>query len=255
MGGIPTGTARRADRVGLCRWCVPSWSGGTTETARLNERVRAAAEGRGAVVVLVGAAGAGKSRLAREVIDEPAGPVVRRCCSGGPFPVPRCRTARWPRRCWPRTGRARRRPAPELAGFTGHLARLLPHWAAHPAGGGAEASSILLHEGIVRLLSVSGRGRGAVLVLEDLHWADAETLDAVDYFADALAGEPVLCVCTCRPDGTAAAELSERLLRRDPGSVLPVPSLRDEDVDRMLAACLGGATVPRPLVAVRPRAQ
>ena len=225
----------------------PELVGRNEEITRLNGRVRAAAEGRGAVVVLVGPAGAGKSRLAREVIDggraRGAEVLFGRAVPGATVPHrPLAEALLAAYRSSPPPA------APELAGFTGHLARLLPHWAAHPAGGGAEASSILLHEGIVRLLSWSGRGRGAVLVLEDLHWADAETLDAVDYFADALAGEPVLVLCTCRPDGTAAAELSERLLRRDPGSVLPVPSLRDEDVDRMLAACLGGATVPRPLV-------
>ncbi len=241
--GLDVGPSTRPALSMVC----PELVGRDDETARLHERVDAAAAGRGAVVVLVGEAGAGKSRLAREVIG--AGRARGAEVLFGRA-VPGANTV--PHRPLAEALLAAYRSspppaAPELAGFGGHLARLLPHWWPDAPVGGAEASPVLLHEAVVRLLSVSGRGRGVVLVLEDLHWADAETIGAVDYFADVLPGEPVLCVCTCRPDDTAAAELSQRLLRRDPGSVLPVPSLRGDDIDRMLAACLGGARVPRQL--------
>ena len=60
---------------------------------------------------------------------------------------------------------------------------------------------MLLGEAVVRLLAVHGSGRGSVLLVEDLHWADAETLAVLDYMADALRDEPVLCLCTTPAGG------------------------------------------------------
>ncbi len=37
-----------------------------------------------------------------------------------------------------------------------------------------------------------------MLVLEDIHWADPDTLSIVQYLADNLAGKPVLCLATLR---------------------------------------------------------
>ncbi|HEY7004785.1 MAG TPA: AAA family ATPase [Gaiellaceae bacterium] len=39
-----------------------------------------------------------------------------------------------------------------------------------------------------------------VLVFEDLHWADDDLLDFVDYMADWTSGVPLVLVCTARPD-------------------------------------------------------
>ena len=89
------------------------------------------------------------------------------------------------------------------------------------------------------------RGGGACSSLEDLHWADAETLAVLDYLADALRSEPVLCVCTSRPDG-AADELIDRLRRRDPAAVVRLAALDVRDVDRMVAACLASRPPRRP---------
>ena len=41
-------------------------------------------------------------------------------------------------------------------------------------------------------------GGSLLLVLEDLHWADPDTLAVLEYLSDNLAAEPVLCVVTCR---------------------------------------------------------
>ena len=95
----------------------------------------------------------------------------------------------------------------------------------------------------MRLLRAHGDGRGCVLVVEDLHWADPETLAALDYLGDALPTEPVLCVATARPEGDAA-ELLERLERRDPAAIIRVAPLAEDDVDHMVAACLATPTPP-----------
>src|SRR5207248_3862893 len=49
--------------------------------------------------------------------------------------------------------------------------------------------------------------RPLVLVFEDLHWADEQLLDFVDYLVEWASGVPILIVCTARPE----------LLERRPG--------------------------------------
>jgi hypothetical protein len=62
---------------------------------------------------------------------------------------------------------------------------------------------------LLQLLGAIGDGRGVLVVLEDLHWADPETRDVVDYLVDNLGDQPVLCVMTTRLDAHAA--VPERL--------------------------------------------
>ncbi|WP_331627363.1 helix-turn-helix transcriptional regulator [Actinomycetospora sp.] len=225
----------------------PELVGRDAEAALLRRRVAAAADGSGGVVVLVGEAGAGKSRLVRETTAtaRAAGATVLfGRAVPGPHPVA-YRPLAEALLAASRTGLDVE--GPELAGFHGHLGRILPAWRTG-SGAGLDDSPVLLGEGVARLLGLIGRDHGCLLVLEDLHWADPETVDAVDYLADALHGSPVLCVCTARPDG-AAAGLVERLARRDPGSTIPVSALPPLDVDRMVTACLRTTAVPAELEA------
>ena len=52
----------------------------------------------------------------------------------------------------------------------------------------------------LRLLRRLAEPGGLVIVLEDLHWADPDTLTVTEYLADNLAAEPVLCVATSRDE-------------------------------------------------------
>src|SRR5689334_14424126 len=131
--------------------------------------------------------------------------------------------------------------ARELAGFGGQLARLVPDWGAAESGG-ADESPVLIGEAVVRLLGVLGRTAphtGGLLVLEDLHWSDPETLAVVDYLADTMGDVPVLCLLTTRPEPTAPVTgLVERLRARAACTVLPLPPLSAEEQGRMVRACL-----------------
>lgn len=217
----------------------PELVGRDHERARLRARMEELAERRGGLVVLVGEPGAGKSRLLRDVVDAATAfevPVLTGRAVPGASPVPyRPLTEAF-------LGAFRLTTPPAeaaLAGFEGHLGRLVPAWRTGDAA--VEESPVLVGEAVVRLLAVHGAARGSVLVLEDVHWADPETLDVLDYLADALRSEPVLCVCSTRPDG-AARELVDRLERRDPSAVVRVGPLDDDAVDRMLAVCLDTPT-------------
>ena len=216
----------------------PGLVGREEETAALHAHVAGVGRGRGGVVVVVGEAGMGKSRLVREAIDAARGDGVRvlagRAVPGGspaPYrPLIEAFLAAF-RSAPPPT-------SPDLHGFAGHLARLVPSW--RSGSGGLDDSPVLLGEAVLRLLRSDG---GAVLVVEDLHWADAETIAVLDYLADALIDEPVVVLGTSRPGG-AAAEVLERLPRRAASSVLAVDPLDETGVDDMLALCLGTSSPP-----------
>lgn len=222
----------------------PELVGRSREQALLRGRVDDLAEGRGGLVVLVGEAGTGKSRLADDAIGAATAldlPVLAGRAVPSASPVPYRPLTEAFLAAFRATG------PPEdssLTSFRVHLGRLVPEWWSGSAG--AEESPVLLGEAVVRLLAVHGARRGSVLVLEDVHWADAETLGVLDYLADALRAEPVLCVCTSRPD-CAATELIDRLERRDPTAVLRLSPLDEAGVDRMLAACLGTSTASADL--------
>src|SRR4029079_15948262 len=135
--------------------------------------------------------------------------------------------------------------APELAGFGAQLARLVPDWATPAPAGGADDSPVLVGEAVVRLLRVLGGDAGCLLVLEDLHWADPETLAVVDYLAGTLSTERVLCLATTRlqrPSGVS--ELLDRLRSRRTGTVIRLDPLAEPDRLGMIAACLSGADIP-----------
>jgi class 3 adenylate cyclase len=84
--------------------------------------------------------------------------------------------------------------------------------------------------------------RPLVLVFEDLHWADDELLDFVDYLVDWATGVPILIVCTARP------ELLERRRAWGGGKLnattLSLAPLSDKDTSRLIASLLD-----RPLLA------
>jgi predicted ATPase len=59
--------------------------------------------------------------------------------------------------------------------------------------------------GFLSLVVEAGLGKsriGCLLVLEDMQWADAGTLAVVEYLADNLDAEPVLCLGTVRTGST-----------------------------------------------------
>jgi class 3 adenylate cyclase/tetratricopeptide (TPR) repeat protein len=87
--------------------------------------------------------------------------------------------------------------------------------------------------------------RPAVLVFEDLHWADDDLLDFVDHLVDWGEGVALLVVCVTRPE----------LLERRPGwgggkpnaVTLSVSPLSDEETARLLAGLLDRAVLPADL--------
>ena len=162
----------------------PDFVGREAERHWLRGRVEDLAVQTGGVIVLLGEAGAGKSRLARVAVEAAlagGAAVLTGRSVPGASPVP----------YRPLTeallGAFRNNGPPDdaaLGGFLGHLGRLVPPWRSDVVS--ADESPVLLAEAVVRLLVAHGHDTGSVLLLEDVQWADPETLALLDYLADAL---------------------------------------------------------------------
>jgi len=216
------------------------------ELADLTAAMRGARDtSHGGVTFVVGESGVGKSRLVREVVDEArrermpilagrgtpvGGTVAFRPFSEALFSY--FRGAAIP-------------DGPELEPFRTALARLVPEWR-RGASQGTDDSIVLLSEALLRLLRVVGGERGCLLILEDLHWADPETLAIVDYLAENLASEPVVCVCTVRSEESSSAlDLVHGLEARRVGATIRLARLEPADTAAMARACLSAAELPQ----------
>jgi predicted ATPase len=188
---LPGGTraAGVEDDCGVAMRC-PILVGRDAELSALRARLAAALDGHGGFVVVRGEAGIGKSRLCREVIDDAArlGALVT---VGRGVPSGRSSPYRPLTEAVLRAVRARGVPAgePELAPWLPVIDSMVPlpglEPAAHRPPGGSPA---LRGEAMLRLMRWFAADLGLLVVLEDLHWADPETLDVVEYLADSGGG-------------------------------------------------------------------
>jgi DNA-binding CsgD family transcriptional regulator len=136
---------------------------------------------------------------------------------------------------------------PELRPFLKILARLIPDWreaGAEPV----EDSLVLLSEAVLRLLRAMGSGHGCLLVLEDLHWADSESLSVLEYLTANAATEPLLVLATSRPEAASPGlALARSLVAHRLGTVLDLARLPPAAVHAMASACLDDAAVPESI--------
>jgi hypothetical protein len=202
------------------RLSSPALIGRDGELSQLDALRSRAASGRGAVVLLEGEAGVGKSRLLAEVVARSrragAGVLVGRAVEGGGAfrPLGDALLAHQ---------RVSALPSAAAVGpLAGAVARLVPGWAPTMELGPGTDLPLLVSEGLLRLLVLLD-GDPGMLVLDDLHWADADSLTVLDRLVDAVAEAPVLVVLAARestdePLGriAARADVVLALRRLDP---------------------------------------
>ncbi|MFD7426216.1 helix-turn-helix transcriptional regulator [Streptomyces sp. NPDC059818] len=211
--------------------------GRAAETGLLSSALDTASRSSGRAIFFVGDAGIGKSRLAGECAYrayERDMPVLRgRATSTGlvvPFrPLVEALSSRF---------RAAGTPTdPELDPYRPALARLVPEWRQGSSPGYPE-TVVELAEALLRLLSVLGQEHGCVILLEDLHDSDTETMAVVEYVIDNVADVPVLLLGTLRPEPGVALDLVRSAERRQVATVRELAPLSAAEVRGMTASCL-----------------
>src|SRR5262245_57138147 len=192
--------------------------GRARELGRLGRALDAAAAGAGSTVLVAGEAGIGKSRLAAELA---AG------ARDAGFEI--------------LVGRLLDLVGSELALQTVVGApRELP---VVPASGAGSQQRVFADT----LAQVAERAAAApvLLVLEDLHWADASTLDLVVFLSHNLDEQRALLLATYRADELASAERMRRLAdgvrRSGSAHLLELGPLGREEVAALLEARAGAA--------------
>lgn len=223
------------------------------QVSELSDGLRRAAAGDPCAVLLAADAGVGKSRLLRHVADlaaeQGAHVVLAHCVDLGEIGLPYLPFAEalvQLRDLGPAAVDAvvEQRPA---------LRRLLP--GAVPDGEPADdaASRLQLFDGVVEALAAVGTAEHPLLlVLEDLHWADASSRDVLRFVVSRLRDQHVLLVASYRTDDLhrrhpwrpVAAELVRhpRVLRMD------LPPFTEGELREFATAVAGG---PLPEQALR----
>ncbi|HEX5189986.1 MAG TPA: AAA family ATPase, partial [Streptosporangiaceae bacterium] len=215
----------------------PVLVGRDAELRALDAALDAAVAGAGGAVFLTGDPGVGKSRLASELSLVAA---ARGCMSYRGRAVQSASPTPF-------------RPFTEAliqVGRTGSLARaaseteyspvlgaLVPDLG-KPGRANPGVNPLTVAEALIRVLALTGTC--SILILEDLHWADPETLATVDYLADNLAGHDVLLVATLRDDEPSAGlDIARSIQARRSAELIEVQRLTEREVEEMAGACLG----------------
>ncbi|HTJ72577.1 MAG TPA: AAA family ATPase [Actinospica sp.] len=208
--------------------------GRDAEFAVLAARLAAVRAGGSGVVFVAGEPGIGKTRLVDEAAEEARrrglrvlrGRAVGAVAAGDsrmrPFAEALLGLAR---EGWS--------PPDGLGPYLAVLGQLVPDWRTDGRTS-SPAPPFIYGEAILRVLGGLG-GPGTVLVIEDLHDADQDTIATLEYLVDNAAGQPLAIFCTARDASGRARDLAEYARRRDPGAQLDLPRL-----DRAATAELAG---------------
>jgi DNA-binding CsgD family transcriptional regulator len=220
----------------------PVLIGRDAETARLRSAFAAAQAGAGGVMFLTGEAGIGKSRLAGELAAEAracgatvlAGRAVPTSASIPYRPLTEALLQALRQRAFPGD--------PGLTPWLPALRAVIPTIGRPEGDGRGDHAAPVRGEAVLQLLRRFAGSAGLLLVLEDLHWADPDTLAVVEYLSDNLSAEAVLCVATCRGETpSAGAELVARVTGRRAAQHLALGRLTAGQVAAMVRACLPSA--------------
>ena len=197
------------------RVASPIFVGRVAERAALSAALERAAAGEPGITLISGEAGVGKTRLLTEVSTLSAalgvtavGGVCVDVAAGTLAYAPFVDIVR----DLHRAGHTASLPPPTRA----ELGRLIPELAParDAAPGGGQGGQGRLFAAVRDLLAVASASTPILVTIEDLHWADASTLDLVTYLARSMQTEPWLLALTARIDTLDRRVLLAALLQR-----------------------------------------
>ena len=174
------------------------------EVTLLEDALLAANRGEGQIVVLAGEAGLGKTRLAGELgrrADKLGMAVLTGACSEAELSLPYLPFLEAIGNHLATTDLEHVREA--LGPVRRELAHLFPQLEPDQSltdSGDSTQAKLRLFEGVLALLRVAADAHGLLLVVEDLHWADASTRELLDYMSRRLRGTRIMLLGTYRSD-------------------------------------------------------
>lgn len=211
--------------------------GRDSERAQIERAIALARNGTGSFILLAGEAGAGKTRLAREALASSGLPVF--VAVSGPERTP-------PYGPLVAILRQFLRAAPDGLSACGpllaFLAILMPELGP-PAEDGDRAT---LFESLRAAFAAIARRGPALIFLDDLHWADDATVEALPALAGALAGELLLILGAYRSDELPRGHPLRRM-RAELRRAGRLQEIAVEPLDREATAALAAETLGQPL--------
>lgn len=113
-----------------------------------------------------------------------------------------------------------------------------------PIGNGKEVKSPQqLRQSLADWLIRCASRQPLVILLDDLHWADADSLEVLSYLTDQCTQSPVLFIATYRSEETQAnrelAAALSKLRRNQPADSVFMKPLSNEDIERLVTAYHG----------------
>lgn len=178
--------------------------GREAERAELAQHLERAAAGQGGLLLLVGGGGVGKTRLMQEVARDAAWRGIRvvwgQCCElCAPTPYQ------------PLAEALRAAGLDHLAeAWRGELACLFPELGPPPPPQEPEQERVRLLEALSQAFLSLGQAAPHLLILEDIHWLDAASFEALRVLLPRLPSSRLLVVCTLRPEELAAQPAARR---------------------------------------------
>jgi DNA-binding CsgD family transcriptional regulator len=223
------------------RSCVcPVTVGRQHELAVVLDRLQAATP---AVILVSGEAGIGKSRLVSDATVEAARlgyRVVRGRCFESDAGLPFAPLRDLLRSLLETDSTA---TLAALAGpYAAALARLLPEFAGAPAADAEpESGKRHLFEALDRILAGLASETPLVVIIEDLHWSDAASLEFLLFLARRLGGRSLALLATWRGDETGPdlAHFLAEVDRERLALEIPLTGLAAAGIDSMLRAIFG----------------
>jgi DNA-binding CsgD family transcriptional regulator len=228
----------------------PAFIGRTRQLAQLLELLARAESGRPAVALVAGEAGVGKTRLLAELAVRAssggARVLVGGCLQVGDVGLPYVPFIDAFRDVGIRPDEAAL-VAPLVAAVPG-LGRLLPairEEGAEPPPPGDGFEQVQLLDGVLTLLDRLSEQAPLVLVIEDVHWADAASRHLLGFLARTLRSSRILLVASYRSDELHRRHplrpLLAELIRIPALERIEVPPFSREELAEYVQALVGGA--------------
>lgn len=222
----------------------PSWSpvGRDHVLAALENALDDAVEHRGHVCVVTGDAGSGKSFVTRELVRRATArgfAVFAGHCSPNATPAafgPLTEVALAALRRWGDVD------VDALGPFASHLARLVPLPDADLVA--AETSPMLVGEALVRYFETASPDAPICLLVEDVHWADSETLAVLEYLARGAQSTGLAVIATCRTQTDDDRWWDAARFRRAGALSVHLDPLERPDIDQLVGELLQTDTPP-----------